>query len=161
MEEQVLKIFVFDDSPANRRSAEITLAGHDLTIVGTYDEAQDALVACADYDVVLTDLMVPASAREQGSTGRALVGQEMPIGTTIALLAVMLGVKNVCVFSNMNHHHHPAVAALDVFWEITAQRTTAKKVVNIQCYSGDEGMVDTDLGKGKNWASVLRHLMTW
>ncbi len=39
-----MKILVFDDSPVHRKSAELTLKGHDLTIVGNYDQAQAALV---------------------------------------------------------------------------------------------------------------------
>lgn len=163
-----MKILVFDDSPINRRSAELTLKGHDLTIVGTYDEAQELLVPNLDYekqkeirsqllvkaglapdfklwqtenpseeekrkynsanweseeqattwpdfDVVFTDLLVPASRQAQGGEGLQLVGQQMPLGATIALLALCGGVKNVAVVSNENHHHHPASAALDNF----------------------------------------------
>lgn len=163
-----MKILVFDDSPIHRKSAELTLKGHDLTIVGTYDEAQELLASNLDYekqnkiisqllvkaglapdfnlwqaensseeekgkynsayweseeqattwpdfDVVLTDLLVPASRQAQGGEGLQFVGQQMPLGTAIALLALCGGVKNVAVVSNENHHHHPASAALDCF----------------------------------------------
>lgn len=45
-----MKILVFDDSPVHRRAAELSLKGHNLTVVGTYDEAQKALVSEVDYD---------------------------------------------------------------------------------------------------------------
>lgn len=163
-----MKILVFDDSKAHRISAKVTLAGHDLTVVGTYDEAQKALAPEMDYeksrqllpgllveaglsatfspyredkdasdadkakyfaareksqematnhpdfDVVLTDLLVPASRQAQGA-GMHLVGTEMSLGTTIALLALIVGVKNVAVVTDMDHHSHPASAAFDCF----------------------------------------------
>jgi CheY-like chemotaxis protein len=166
-----LKILVFDDSEIHRTAAKLSLEGHDLTIVGTYDEAQEALVPKRDstkaerllvglleeaglpadfkpwapegqpgpsaadirkyeavcdkadelgttypkFDVVLTDLLVPASSQAQGDEGQRLVGQEMPLGTTIALLALTVGIKNVAVVTDMNHHKHPASAAFDHF----------------------------------------------
>lgn len=169
MECRTMKILVFDDSQIHRDSAKLTLADHDLTVVGTYDEAQKALVpevswekrnkilpellleagfakgfepygkdkdasaekkkkyakvqtearehatTYPDFDVVLTDLLVPASRQAQGGEGEKLVGKEMPLGTTIALLALMVGVKNVAVVTDTNHHHHPASAAFDCF----------------------------------------------
>jgi len=50
-----------------------------------------------------------------GGEGLDLVGQEMPLGATIALLAICAGVKNVAVVTDKNHHYHPASAALDHF----------------------------------------------
>lgn len=157
-----MKVLVFDDSKQHQTSALITLKGHELTVVGTYDEAQKALASEFDYkkadeelkklfgefdpyratdeeagkkeayflaektarekftthpdfDAVLTDLMVPASKQAQGSD--RLVGQEMPLGTTIALLAISQGIKKVAVVTDMNHHSHPASAAFDCFRE--------------------------------------------
>lgn len=46
-----LKIFVFDDSPIHRRSAQLTLGrDHELTVVSNYDRAQDALAPRVDGD---------------------------------------------------------------------------------------------------------------
>lgn len=39
----------------------------------------------------------------------------MPLGTTIALLALVAGIKMVAVVTDENHHHHPASAAFDCF----------------------------------------------
>ncbi len=155
-----MKILVFDDSELNRKGAEVFLRGHELTIVGTYDEAQNALRTKIDrdglwkaieskigkspawnseerkpwekkksvlmdelleqfttrpqFDVVLTDLMVLPSTQNLAQPDK-FVGQEMPLGTTIALLALWAGVKKVAVVTNANHHSNPASAALDVF----------------------------------------------
>lgn len=163
-----LKVLVFDDVELHRQSATLLLGkDYDLTVVGTYDEAQKALVSGIDYDkreqifkdllenaglkrdfnpyqgdkdapeenkqkyhaankeasklamvhpdfdIVLTDLLVPASRQAQGGEGMKFVGQEMPLGTTIALYALCAGVKKVAVVTDMNHHHHPASAAFD------------------------------------------------
>jgi DNA-binding NarL/FixJ family response regulator len=157
-----MKILVFDDSELHRRAAEVLLAGHNLTVVGTYEEAEKALSQdvdhekaeeilraefgdfnpykegateeqkkayfaamekaveasrnCPDFDAVLTDLLVPASRKAQGPEGKIFVGQEMPLGSIIALRALAAGVTMVAVVTYMNHHNHPASAALDNFF---------------------------------------------
>lgn len=119
-----MKILVFDDSLMNQRSARVQLKDHDLTIVGTYDEAQSALTSMKfgkvnpdfqKFDVVLTDLMVPASRQSLGGPATQLAGQEMPLGSIIALKALSVGVKMVALVTDTNHHDHPASAAIDTF----------------------------------------------
>jgi CheY-like chemotaxis protein len=162
-----LNILVVDDGANHRRSAELLLKGHTLTIVGTYDDAQKALTIQMDYekenklkpdllenaglsrtfnpyredkdasdadkkkyedvskaaraaattrpnfDVVLLDLLMPASRQAQGDEGAPFVGKEMPLGTFLILLALSAGVKNIGMVTDKNHHNHPASAALD------------------------------------------------
>lgn len=67
------------------------------------------------WDVVLSDLLMPASRETMGDKGMKFVGQEMPLGFAIVLLAALNGAKYVAVATATNHHHHPAVAALDRF----------------------------------------------
>ncbi|MDP3731047.1 MAG: hypothetical protein Q8R34_00950 [bacterium] len=84
-----------------------------------------------DFDVVLTDLMVPASKQAMGGAGMRLAGQEMGLGTTIAFLALSKGVKLVAVITDMSHHAHPASAALDCFtWEGTFSVGDAKVLLD-------------------------------
>lgn len=66
-----------------------------------------------DFDVVLFDLMMPASSQAQGGEGLAFVGKQMPIGTFLILLAMNAGIKRIGLVTDTNHHHHPASAALD------------------------------------------------
>lgn len=135
-----LNVLVFDDTEKHRLAAKLQLAvDYNLTVVGTYDEAKGALKPKTDYDkvseltkqgvswkdacinnttypnfdIVLTDLLVPASDAAQGNDGMRFVGQEMSLGTTIALQALIIGIKKVAVVTDMNHHHHPASAAFD------------------------------------------------
>lgn len=163
-----MKILVFDDNELHCEAARLTLKDHDVTIVGTYDEAQKVLCPRPDFDrrmrlmnqfvreaglpekfspgnngvtkgqrrlyynaerrvkkqlvqesvpnfdVVMTDLMVLPSGQAQADKLR-FANEEMPLGCTIALLALRRGVKNVAVVTDMNHHKHPASAAFDCF----------------------------------------------
>ena len=156
-----MRILVFDDNQTHREAAQAQLKDHDLTVVGTYDEAQKLLTPQCDYekawatldsqfgdfdpnhsddeakrveyfaakkvakeqattypdfDVVLSDLLVPASKQAQGSDEAALVGKEMPVGIFIGLLAaVRARVKCVAIFTDSDHHSHPASACFDAF----------------------------------------------
>ena len=156
-----MKILVFDDNETHRAAAHAQLKNHDLTVVGTYDEAQKLLTPQFDrekasqtlesqfgdfnpylsddeakkaeyfaaenvameqattypaFDVVLSDLLVPASRQAQGPDGTQFVGKEMPVGIFIGLVAaVRAGVKYVAVFTDSDHHSHPASACFDVF----------------------------------------------
>lgn len=185
-----MKILVFDDSREHRQAAHASLKGHDLTVVGTYDEAQKALVSHRDYeeskrlfaerysgspydgeregisaevreeriafskecderattypdfDIVMTDLLVPASSQALGGEGMRYAGQQMPLGAIIALLALSNGVKNVAVMTDENHHHHPASAAFDCFGKNRADG------VNIVCMNRPEWVkVDESTGE--------------
>jgi len=233
-----MKVLIFDDTKLHRQAATLTIKGHDLTVVGTYDEAQAALCPDTDsekakrilpdllekaglardfersqdtskednstwwkaweeaqelateqpdYDVVLTDLLVPASDQAQGK-GLPLVGKEMPLGSTIALLALTVGVKNVAVVTDMNHHDHPASAAFDCFNKCQYKLES----INLACINNppriyideatgeivDREFMDSEAGKdkypasaatgwspkglfyGKNWGKVLDNLLS-
>jgi CheY-like chemotaxis protein len=82
-----------------------------------YNAREEELEAKAYYqpnfDVVLLDLLMPASANAQGGEGMAFVGKLMPVGTFLILLAMHVGVKRIGMVTDTNHHHHPASAALD------------------------------------------------
>ena len=139
-----MKILVFDDSPIHRKSAALTLQGHDLTIVGNYDSAQAALLDETNqpFDVVLTDLLVPAS-RQKMYQDSELIGKEMPLGTIIALLAITRGVKNVAVVTDKNHHDHPASAAFDCF------RKSKADGINIICTNDSRMIMAIDTATGE------------
>ncbi|MFA6446220.1 MAG: hypothetical protein WCW14_03155 [Candidatus Paceibacterota bacterium] len=210
-----MKILVFDDSPIHRKAAELSLKGHDLTVVGTYDEAQEALLpkvneeqrkqifsekfgdrdpyksegltkelrqermdyywatqeqatVYPNFDVVLTDLLVPASRQAQGREGSQFVGQEMPIGTTIALLALVAGIKKVAVVTDMNHHNHPASAMFDCFGKCKNPGVNIICTNHVDMIAIDEAsgqLVDQKpqeskgLTRGKDWGSILKQLI--
>jgi CheY-like chemotaxis protein len=65
------------------------------------------------YDIVLLDLMMPATDAAMGNEGSRLVGQLMPYGYSLAYHAIDNGAKMVGVLTDTNHHVHPMSAALD------------------------------------------------
>ncbi|MDO8482411.1 MAG: response regulator [bacterium] len=119
-----LRILVVDDSEVNRKAAQDQLGkDNTLIVVGTYEEAQKLLgggyvegewkESEETFDMALVDLLLPASDQQQSS--REHVGKEMPIGIFLALLAAKQGVKHIAVFTDSNHHSHPASACFDIF----------------------------------------------
>lgn len=142
-----------------------------------------------DFDVVLTDLLVPASRQAQGDKGQKFVGQEIPLGTTIALLALTAGVKMVAVVTDKNHHDHPASAAFDCFGYNKGKLEGIRILCTNHCgsiYIDEESgsivereFLDSDEGKvkypypdkerpwgdrrglvvGKNWDEILSQLI--
>ncbi len=104
-----MKILIFDDSTRHQDMAKRQLGDHELTIFGDYQDALNALDYGKDtFDVVLTDLMVPSFPHDL-----TRAQEEMPVGTSIALLALAKGVKWVAIVSDANHHDHPGVRATD------------------------------------------------
>lgn len=220
-----MRILVFDDNQTHRTAAQAQLKDHDLTVVGTYDEAQELLTPQFDYekasaalkrqfgdfnphrsddeakkaeysaakkvayeqattypnfDVVLSDLLVPASRQAQGRNGEALVGKEMPVGIFIGLLAaVRAGAKYVAVFTDSDHHSHPASACFDAFnhdggeGSPTAFTVEGSKVLLSntrnwvklfdpqdlsKALEYEEYSKRSDTVRAKNWAALLAYL---
>lgn len=112
-----MKILVIDDNPLHQTSARQTLVGHDINVVGTHTDAHEVLVKSEPFDAVLCDLLMPAGGMAQGDKGWEYVGQEMPVGFGLALLAVLRGAKMVFVATATNHHDHPTSAMFDDFVE--------------------------------------------
>lgn len=117
-----LKILVIDDSPVHQEAARKQLdEKYDLTVVGSYDEGRILLgytdrwsrTDKHDFDVVLADLLMPASYAE-GNGGKG-GGEEMPVGIFLALLAAKNGARYVAMLTDSDHHSHPASACLDAF----------------------------------------------
>lgn len=110
-----MKILVIDDSQIHQAAARAQLSDHEVIVVGSYDEGQKLLLEKNEFEAVLVDLLMPASRQQQGPEGTPFVGQEMPIGIFLALLAAKNGAKYVAVFTDSNHHSHPASACFDAF----------------------------------------------
>lgn len=150
------------------------------------EELQEKARRRPDFDVVLTDLLVLPSSEAQGPEGEKFLGQEMPLGTIIALRALAAGIKMVAVVTDMNHHNHPASAAFDGFkpfsigTDVKVICTNNAGDVPIDVATGElvsGEFLDSDqgrekypfpdgqrwgerksLGSGKNWRSVLNRL---
>lgn len=109
-----MHILVVDDSDTHRFGASALLKGHELTVVGSYEEAE-TLLSKQKFDAYLGDLMLPASRKTLSPDSYHFVGEEMPLGTILAFLALKNGAKYVAVVTDMNHHKHPGSAAFDAF----------------------------------------------
>ncbi len=110
-----MRILVIDDTQKHLDSALQTLGEHEVVTCSTYDEAENLvdIYSKEKWDAVLCDLLMPAGSRAQGGPGTKFVGQEMPVGWALALMAVRSNVRFIAVVTDMNHHHHPASAMLD------------------------------------------------
>lgn len=142
------RVLVIDDSEKQGTAARSQLAAlYRLTVVTTYMQGLQAMKQ--GFDVVLTDLMLPASEETLGTDViTKYVGQKMPLGFVLALLAAKAGVKRIGVVTDLNHHAHPISAALD---HLTG-------VFTIE----DAKMVFSNRGggtEGKDWKGVLDSLL--
>lgn len=128
-----MKILIIEDSARNVTAAREQLASHDLTVVETANKALELLGAGyartgkCDFDVVLTDLLMPSpSYGLSGEAKHEYAGEwygvnppkpalEIPVGVFFALMAAKNGAKRVGVLTDSGHHDHPASALLDAF----------------------------------------------
>jgi len=145
-----MKILVIDDKKENREAAIQLLSNHEVTTIGTYDEAlnlikqtvadDDVLRALGrslrgcitidnefqakvveltpkfDFDIVLIDLMMPASDRTLGHGCEHTRGVSVPYGFPLMIKVAMAHaerVKHIAIVSDVNHHNHAMSAALD------------------------------------------------
>jgi len=147
-----MRILVIDDNQTHLDAAVAQLGDeHEVVVASSYDKGRDQLAPEVDYtkvrelcdggmsmaeakkaaatpeisfDVVLCDLLMPASRHQQGPDGARFVGQEMPIGIFLAILAAKNGVGHVGLLTDSDHHSHPASACLDA---ISGHATSPKR----------------------------------
>lgn len=177
-----MNILVFDDNATHRAAAEAQFKDHDLTVVETYDQAQKLLLdPNSKFDVVFSDLLVPASFQAQTEQLRGLGGTEMPVGIFIGLLAAVKGgAKYVGVLTDANHHSHPASACFDAFNKYAIEpdifTVGGAKVVLINDSKWIGWYEPTDLSRAlsmdewrgrhqqltntKNWGALLAYLIS-
>jgi DNA-binding NarL/FixJ family response regulator len=56
-----MKVLVIDDNDGHRSAAQAQLKDHEVTVVGSYDEGKKLVCQSHDFEVVLVDLLMPAS----------------------------------------------------------------------------------------------------
>ncbi len=110
----------YDDANVERLLAERGVVkneavSYDFDYEAAKNAAQQESIVPCGFDAVLVDLLMPASRHTQGPKGMPFVGQEMPIGIFLVLLAAKSGAKHVALMTDTDHHSHPASACLDPF----------------------------------------------
>jgi len=108
-----VKILVLDDKEENRAKARELFQGKnvDLTCVDCFSTAT-TLLNKITYDIVLTDLMLPGE-KNGINKDNPQIGQETPYGLVLAIMAKNLGIDNVAILSDINHHSGPIPWAMD------------------------------------------------
>ncbi len=129
-----LKVLIIEDNPLHLHTAKrfAEESGHEVTVVSTLKEAQEALRATFDgffpekerkmYDVVLTDLYLKTSIFGIGHNLIDGLPKETPYGFIIALFALMVGVKNIGVLTDADRHKDALVRGAHM---IRAYKSTA------------------------------------
>lgn len=119
-----LRILVIDDNAAHRQSAIESLAGHEITVIDSFDalvkliepywdsELKQIVEPPFPYDAVLTDMLMPMSKRNLAENYNPEV--EMPYGYVIALLVARRGARFVAMLTDASHHHHAMAATIDL-----------------------------------------------
>src|SRR3989344_8247542 len=118
-----MKILVIEDSPKHQASALETLAGHDVTIAKSYDDAMALMnkrtgwkegykLIPLPFEVVLTDMNLPMS-KDKLADGVFKSSEEVPYGFVLSLMAALRGAKFVAMVTDANHHYGAMSAATD------------------------------------------------
>jgi len=157
MQVKKLKILVIEDKKENIEAAKKQLAGHDLTIADSFDEAYKILqpkdsyidrnedaVDPSEFDVVLTDVMMPRSS--DGKHGICLSGKgqqladeqgDMPYGPILVLHALQAGIKNIGILTSGDHHSDPVILAFDRLkgFKIGEVNFTSTNRMDVPCFA--------------------------
>lgn len=183
-EQAVGLLFKRNNSDENRRNALKNQYEAEGMKWSEASDKADAETLLPYWDVVLSDLLMPAGSMAQGDTGRKYVGQEMAVGWSLALQAARTGAKYVAVVTDMNHHCHPASAMLDRFnrhfFTIDGARVLMTNYVNLVGITGTDSPCGECRGtgklgqygchhcdspgrvfakKGKDWGEILEQLL--
>ncbi|TSC60379.1 MAG: hypothetical protein LiPW15_257 [Parcubacteria group bacterium LiPW_15] len=121
-------------------------------------ESETKSVIPFEFEVVLTDMMMPVSMKTIGP-GVYRPGEEVPYGFVIALKAASLGAKFVAMVTDGNHHEDAMIAAIECLnpsyfanGEISSFTINGAKAVFVQApLCGD---------RRKDWGKVLADLIS-
>jgi len=127
-----LDILVVEDKEEHQESARVLLAGHNVEIVGTFDEAADRICGTSryahkkssekkSYAVVLTDMFLP-QGRGDCLADKSQGKIEMPFGYCIALMACKEATPYVAIFSWGDHHKNGIAYGMEEFLDGTVQQ---------------------------------------
>lgn len=146
-----MKVLLVEDSRKHRQAgvADLTALGHEVIALGDYADAAQ-LLRKQKFDAALLDLLMPAEPMTLGNRGMEFLGQSIPVGFALSMLAAAEGVPLVAVATDTNHHDHPASAMVD--WFIRRPlRMQNSLVLWMHAPLRSDG--------SKDWAEVLNRLL--
>lgn len=110
-----MRILVVDDTKKHRESALEQFGNeHKINAVDSYETAISTLGSSEHIiDLLLIDLLMPAEPYCLSREGLKFLGHEIPIGFILMLRAALIGVPEIVLITDMNHHSHPMSAAID------------------------------------------------
>ena len=162
-----MRILVIDDRADQLENAVRQLGNdHEVVTANGWSSGYKALKSGAPkWDLVLTDLSMPAEKEGMSPEGLRHVGKSTPYGFPLALLALKWGVPKAAIVSNGqaddgNHHEHPIYWACDdLHGEIIPGRLWA--FTGYKCpYMEDEGLPGVkDASWVKDWATVMKTVL--
>jgi response regulator RpfG family c-di-GMP phosphodiesterase len=111
---KAVKILVVDDKAINLNSAKEQFQNKNVetTYCPLFSVAVD-LLKRNQYDVVLTDLMLPGESNGISQTNPE-IGVEVPYGLVLAIFAKKIGISHVAILTDISHHSGPIAWAMDI-----------------------------------------------
>ena len=185
---KAMKVLVIDDAQWNQDSAHQTLADHEVTVVSTVEDAFRIFHSGEkDFDAVLTDLWMPAPAKEWDAGCNRIFGgnpyhpeddehaqgDQIPAGLAFALAAAKGGAAHIAILTDSDHHRDRLVALLDMIGH--CGRVSSREVryfpMRNQCVRRSSGEVlkcdeawelvhadPKEYGYVKNWGKLLQEI---
>lgn len=155
-----MKILVVEDTELHVQSAREQFTEHSLDIAWAYEAAQDRLLH-AQYDVVLTDMMMPKGGEAvMGAKGMRYIFDLLAYGFPIVLLAAKKNVPYIGLVTDVNHHDHPLSACVDLlssaYWDGKTSSESLFTINNSRVGIFHAPFLDD---RRKDWKKVLEVLV--
>ena len=107
------KVLVIDDNQENLEAAKEQLGeDYNLTAISTFEEAKKMLSE-EKWDIVMTDIFMPATEDGLTSEGLRHSHELVPVGLILALVALKENTPQIFIVSDTNRHSHPIAWAMD------------------------------------------------
>lgn len=158
-----MKILVVDDQLRQREHAVKSFPTHEVIVVEKWKEGRD-LIRQGGWDIILTDLSMPAERDGQVGTGMNYIGKPMPYGFVLALIALKENIPKIAIVSNgyddANNHSHPIFYAVDSAGGMIIPGRlwifTGYDCPHMEAMPGIKNPKEI-----KNWAAVVKEIMSF
>ena len=121
-----------------------------------YNKLSNECYVYPNFDVVLTDLLMPGEKNGLGPQGSQFINEPTPYGFGIALLAIKNKVSKVAIVSMGDHHSHPILWFCDA---ISGTVFPGFKIFTHIAMSKEEFPDIENPWEIKDWARALKNLL--